>query len=87
MYDHAASKIWGKLKKTKKISQVPIILVGVDFWKGMHSWIKETMLEKENNISPGDIDLIPMTDSPEEVVRMIRDFYEKGNMLEPNYEL
>ncbi len=46
------------------------------------------MLEKEHNISPGDMDLLPMTDDTEEVVRIINDIYErKISELEPNYEL
>jgi uncharacterized protein (TIGR00730 family) len=76
------------LVQTKKISPVPIILVGSGFWGGLKDWITQTMLEKHNNISPRDIDLIPLTDSPEEVVQIINDFYaDKGEELKPNYEL
>ncbi len=54
----------------------------------MREWIRTVMLEKEHNISPGDMDLIPMTDDAEEVVRIINDFYEKRlSELGPNYEL
>lgn len=77
------------LVQTKKISNVPIILVGVDYWKGLKGWIKEVMLA-ENNISEKDLDLLPITDDVEEVVKIINDFYsdqEGGNKLEPNYEL
>ena len=77
------------LVQTKKISKVPIILVGTEFWSGLKDWIKLTMLEKENNISEKDLDLIPITDDPQEVVDIINDFYseEKGGRLQPNYEL
>lgn len=77
------------LIQTKKIKKVPIVLVGSEFWKGLRSWIVDVMLEKENNISPKDLDLIPITDDPDEVVSIINDFYagEKGGKLEPNYEL
>lgn len=77
------------LVQTKKISNVPIILVGVDYWKGLKGWIREVMLA-ENNISEKDLDLLPITDDIEEVVRIITDFYadqEGGNKLAPNYEL
>ena len=77
------------LIQTKKISRVPVILVGTEFWKGMREWIIDTMLEKENNISAKDLDLIPVTDDAEEVVKYINDFYAEGSdgTLEPNYEL
>ncbi|MEY2904548.1 MAG: hypothetical protein RJA52_564 [Bacteroidota bacterium] len=76
------------LVQTNKISKVPIILVGVDYWSGLLEWIKNTMLEKEKNINPVDLDLMPLTDEPEEVVRIINGFYaEKSSELGPNYEL
>ena len=46
------------------------------------------MLAQFNNISPDDMDLIPITDDPEEVLRIINDFYvQKADGLSPNYEL
>lgn len=76
------------LVQTGKITPLPIILVGTEFWSGMREWIRTVMFEKEGNISTGDIDLLPMTDDTEEVVRIINDFYErKVSGLEPNYEL
>jgi hypothetical protein len=76
------------LVQTNKITKVPVILVGTDFWGGLKDWIQNTMLEKANNISAKDLDLIPITDDPEEVVKIINDFYaDKGEELKPNYEL
>lgn len=76
------------LVQTKKITPLPVILFGTEFWGGMREWIRTVMLEKEHNISPGDMDLIPMTDDAEEVVQIINDFYEKRlSELGPNYEL
>lgn len=76
------------LVQTGKISRVPVILVGSEFWTGLKGWIKEVMLERENNISPQDLDLMPITDSPEEVIQIINDFYDKqARELSPNYEL
>lgn len=76
------------LIQTKKITRVPVILVGSKFWNGMKEWIRTVMLEQENNISAKDMDLIPVTDNPEEVMKIIDDFYsdEEGS-LSPNYEL
>ena len=77
------------LVQTNKITKVPIILVGSEFWTDLKDWITTVMLEKENNISEKDLDLIPITDDIEEVVRIINDFYEgdKSHTLKPNYEL
>jgi len=75
------------LIQTKKISEVPVILVGTEFWTGMKEWITNVMLEK-GNISPKDLDLIPIVDDPEDVVKIINDFYSLGeNNLKPNYNL
>jgi uncharacterized protein (TIGR00730 family) len=76
------------LVQTNKISKVPIILVGTEYWSGLLDWIKNTMLEKEKNINAVDLDLMPLTDDPEEVVKIINGFYaEKSSELGPNYEL
>ncbi|MEM9836415.1 MAG: TIGR00730 family Rossman fold protein [Bacteroidota bacterium] len=76
------------LIQTKKISPVPVILVGTEFWGGMREWIKTVMLERESNISPHDMDLIPVVDSTEEVLQIIREFYQgEGHHLAPNYKL
>lgn len=76
------------LVQTGKISNVPIILIGTGYWTGLKEWIQTVMLEKENNISAPDLDLMPITDSPEDVVRIINDFYdEQARELSPNYKL
>lgn len=78
------------LIQTNKISKVPIILVGSDFWSGLKEWIINVMLKEYQNISAKDIDLIPITDDPQEVIEIINTFYEDEehkHVLKPNYEL
>ncbi|MCB0704638.1 MAG: TIGR00730 family Rossman fold protein [Saprospiraceae bacterium] len=75
------------LIQTNKITRVPVILVGTSFWSGLKDWIVETMLEKEHNINPADLGLIPVTDDPEEVIQIINKFYSENHELKPNYEL
>lgn len=78
------------LIQTKKITNLPVILFGSEFWNGLKGWITETMLKKENNISEKDLDLIPVVDDIDEVVKIIRNFYDDGDggeKLQPNYEL
>lgn len=72
------------LIQTEKSGKFPVILVGKDFWSGLIEWIKNTLLKEENNISPEDLDLITIVDSPEEAVDCINKFYKKYH-LKPNF--
>lgn len=72
------------LIQTNKIEKFPIILVGKSFWEGLFEWIKATVLEREGNISPEDLDLISIVETKEEVLEIINKFYEKYN-LTPNF--
>jgi uncharacterized protein (TIGR00730 family) len=58
------------LIQTRKIKNFPVILFGSHYWGQMLQWIKDVMLA-ENKVSPGDLDLLHMTDSPTEVVDII----------------
>jgi uncharacterized protein (TIGR00730 family) len=72
------------LIQTKKIGRFPIVLVGTEYWSGLVDWIKNVMLTKEKNISPEDLDLFSIVDSPEEAVDIIDEFYSKY-VLQPNF--
>ncbi|KXK36437.1 MAG: TIGR00730 family Rossman fold protein [Saprospiraceae bacterium] len=76
------------LIQTNKISKVPVILVGTEFWSGLKQWIVDVMLNKFNNVSAHDLDLMPITDDPDEVVKIIRNFYDgTSHTIKQNYEL
>ena len=76
------------LIQTTKITKLPIILMGTEFWSGLKTWVTDVMLEEHGNISPQDLDLMPITDDPQEVMRIIKDFYAEGKAdLEPNFSL
>ncbi len=72
------------LIQTKKIAKFPIILVSTEFWGGLIDWVKSTLLEKFGNISPGDLDLIHVVDTPKEVLEILDKFYGEYN-LSPNF--
>ena len=72
------------LIQTEKIGKFPIVLVGKSYWEGLIDWIKHTMLKEEKNISPEDLDLFSIVETPEEVVRIINEFYNKYT-LKPNF--
>ncbi len=71
------------LIQTKKIGRFPIILMGRQFWAGLFEWVKTSMLA-HGKISPEDLDLIHIADSPEEAVQYIDEFYSKY-LLSPNF--
>ncbi len=60
------------LVQTGKITTFPIILIGREYWSGLLDWLRATM-HADGKISPGDLDLIHVTDDPEEVVAILRD--------------
>jgi uncharacterized protein (TIGR00730 family) len=72
------------LIQTKKIGQFPIVLVGKQYWQGLIDWIKDTLLEREQTISPGDLDLFNLVETPSEAVEIIDDFYSQY-LLTPNF--
>jgi uncharacterized protein (TIGR00730 family) len=59
------------LVATGKITQFPIVLVGREYWSGLLSWLRDTMLARAN-IGPGELSLISVADEPDEVVGIIR---------------
>ena len=61
------------LVQTQRIPRFPLILFGREYWSGLVRWMK-TVLEKNKNISPGDLDLFVMTDDPQEVVERILNY-------------
>ncbi len=65
------------LIQTERIPRFPVIIFGKEYWKGMLGWLRGTVL-KNANISKGDLDLFKLTDDPKEVVRIIKNFYEKA---------
>ncbi len=62
------------LVQTERIPQFPLILFGREHWEGLLHWMKKELVQKNKFIKPGDLDLVCVTDSPEEVVAIIRDY-------------
>lgn len=71
------------LIQTKKLNPFPIIMVGAKYWGGMMDWIRNVMLT-EKMISPEDMDLFSLVDTPEQAIGKINEFYSKY-MLKPNF--
>lgn len=66
------------LIQTGKISQFPVILFGRAYWAGLVRWLQSRMV-LEQKISPGDLDLMILTDDPQEVVDIVKQAYEAPN--------
>ena len=71
------------LVQTQKVSTIPIILIGVDYWSGLVSWIEETMIT-HGTISERDRKLFFLTDSIEDGVAKIHAMYEREEPM-PNF--
>lgn len=64
------------LVQTGRIETYPIIVVGSEFWKGMVSWLRTTLLANDM-MEKSDLNIFQIVDSPDEVVAAIRAFYHK----------
>jgi len=72
------------LIQTRKFAKIPMICVGKTYWQGLFAWMREVMQDTEHNISEGDLDLIKIADTADEVVDFLREFYTH-NKLQPNF--
>ena len=59
------------LVQTERIPQFPLILFGAEYWKGLLHWMKSELQERHGYLGPGDLDLVKLTDDPDEAVRII----------------
>jgi hypothetical protein len=64
------------LVQTKRIPRFPLILFGKSYWSGLLRWAKTTV-EKRKFISPGDLDLVTVTDDPKEAIMIIVDYMRR----------
>lgn len=72
------------LIQTRKIGRFPIVLVGTDYWQPLLDWLRNVVDEGYHNISPNDLSLIKLTDSADEAIKIICEFYSKY-ILKPNF--
>ena len=62
------------LVQTMKIPPMPIVLVGRDFWRGMLEWTDKALLHGEGYISPNDMNLFRVVDTPDEAAAVLREW-------------
>jgi uncharacterized protein (TIGR00730 family) len=61
------------LIQTLKIDPFPVVLFGSEFWNPLVNWLRTTMAEKFQTISPGDMSLVRVTDDVDEVADYIKE--------------
>jgi len=71
------------LTQTEKIQQFPIVLYGSEYWKGLLDWIRENMLGA-GYISPEDLELFTVVDTPEDAAEYIVRELKKYEFLNSN---
>ncbi len=64
------------LIQTEKIFEFPVVLVGTDFWGGLIDWLLSAPV-RAGTLAKDDMKIFSLTDDPKEVVRIIKDGYEK----------
>ncbi|MFA4982167.1 MAG: TIGR00730 family Rossman fold protein [Candidatus Omnitrophota bacterium] len=65
------------LVQTNRIDSFPIIVVDKKYWKGLISWMEDTLLSNKMIDKP-DLGIFKVVDTPREVVSLINDFYKRN---------
>jgi uncharacterized protein (TIGR00730 family) len=63
------------LIQTGKVRDFPVVLFDSAHWADLLDWIRDELL-REQLISPDDVELLHVTDDPDEAVRLIVEGYE-----------
>ena len=63
------------LIQTGKVLHFPVILLGSDYWGELLTWVRDELLA-EGMISPNDLDLLHVTDDPDDAVARVLECYE-----------
>ena len=59
------------LRQTDKIRDFPIVLFGSSYWQGLVDWLRDSV-QAEGKVSPGDLDMLEVTDDPDRVVEILQ---------------
>ena len=65
------------LVQTGKVQNFPIILFGTSYWHGLLEWIRTTVMP-QGKVAPADLDLLIVTDSPEQARDVIVQASQNG---------
>ena len=62
------------LVQTERFPRFPLILFGRSHWSGLLHWLKTEVEGKNKFISSGDLDLVTVTDDPQEAINRILEY-------------
>jgi hypothetical protein len=65
------------LIQTGKVRNFPVVLFGRDYWQGLLDWLHGRMLD-DGKVHPEDLELLIVTDSPEEATRVVVGCFEEN---------
>lgn len=65
------------LIQTKKIENVPVVLVGESYWNGLKKWITETVLNEYDVINVEDMEIFKIVNTAEEALELVRKTNER----------
>lgn len=65
------------LLQTDKMHDVPVVCVGEDYWGPLDEWMKATLVNQFETISPEDTDIYTIVDTAEEAFELIKDSPER----------
>ena len=71
-------ELWEALTliQTRKIGDFPLALFDSDYWGELFEWVRDEMLG-DGLISPEDLELLRITDDPDEVVELVVSHYDR----------
>jgi predicted Rossmann-fold nucleotide-binding protein len=64
----------GTLIQTGKLKNFPVVLMGKNFWDPLMDFIRDTLVA-QGTIDDQDMHKLVLTDSPEEAVNYIQEFF------------
>ena len=67
------------LIQTGKIRHFPVVLIGSAYWEGLLAWLRDVQLPA-GNIAPADIELLTVTDDPEEAARIVEAYARENDI-------
>ena len=65
------------LIQTGKVRDFPVVLFGREYWQGLLDWLENTMAA-DGKIQPEDLNLLVVTDSPQEAADVVLNCYEEN---------
>ena len=72
------------LMQTLKATPKPLVLMGRAFWQEMFEWLRSGLLARHAYIEEVDLNLMHITDDPEECVKLVTDVHQGTRTWAPH---